>query len=369
MTNLWISGQLIDGLGDGIPEDQGCRRLDVSGCFVTPGLFDLQVNGGKACNFWGDPLPQAVSELARDLAAVGVTSFLPTLISDSLEKLKKNIAALEAAGVEHDRQQLKGSSGRNKSAPPPQPVAGARPGNMRQARMPGIHLEGPFLSPERPGVHPREWIKPWSAELVSELVTENVLLVTLAPETETGHGAIQQLIERNIKVSLGHSNASFDQARSAFDQGIGLVTHTFNALPPLHHRAPGAVGAALLDSRVSCCLICDGLHLDPAVVRLVVDAKGIAKTILVTDAAQIGTSQGGLVGSSITLDQAVRNVVGWAVTEFAGAVRMASYNPACAVGLEHQIGHLAPGRQADVVVWHKDSLAIKHVILGGDLLF
>jgi N-acetylglucosamine-6-phosphate deacetylase len=126
--------------------------------------------------------------------------------------------------------------------------------------------------------------------------------------------------------------------------------------------------AAFRDCLVSACIICDGLHVDPSMVRLLIQTKGVPQVILVTDQAYVGTSQGGLVGSSIGLADAVRNVVEWGIVHFADAVRMATSNPATVMGMSSRIGHLEPGRLADIVVWDKETLAIKHVIVGGQQL-
>jgi len=189
--------------------------------------------------------------------------------------------------------------------------------------------------------------------------------MTVAPESDAGEEGLKALFAKNIVPSLGHSNATFEEAQQAFDRGVVLMTHTFNALPPLHHRAPGAVAAAMLDDRVTCCVICDGLHVDPTAVKLLLKVKGIEKIILVTDAAQIGTTGGGLVGSSIDLNEAVKNVVQWRVAGFAEAIRMASYNPARMMGWSDSIGDLSPGKCADIVVWDKQTLDIKHVFVSG----
>lgn len=142
------------------------------------------------------------------------------------------------------------------------------------------------------------------------------------------------------------------------------MTHVFNALPPLHHRQPGAVAAALLNSEVTCCLIADGLHLAPPACRLVFALKGKQGIILVTDRAHIGTTGGGLVGSSITLAEAVRNMTQWGITSFAEAIYMATRNPAQALGLD-SIGSLAAGKLADLVLFQKEDLQVSRVILGG----
>lgn len=348
-TTVWVAGATIRHLGDRLPDGVSAdRTLDATGCYVTPGLVDLQVNGGKSCNLWGDPTPAELDSLRLDLAKRGVTSFLPTLITDDIEHLKKNIAFLEASGARRSGLE-------------------ARAGN-KGARMAGIHLEGPCLSPDKPGVHPPQFLQPLTQALMQDLVTDAVSLVTLAPELDPAGDAVKYLLERNIQVSLGHSNATYDEARTAFGQGIRLMTHTFNALPPLHHRAPGAVMAAIRDCLVSACVICDGLHVDPSMVRLLIQAKGVPQVILVTDQAHVGTSQGGLVGSSISLSEAVRNVVEWGIVRFADAIRMATWNPASAMGLTAEIGQLEAGRLADIAVWDRKTLELKQVILGGEIV-
>src|SRR5690606_13846671 len=194
------------------------------------------------------------------------------------------------------------------------------------ARMPGVHLEGPFLSPARPGVHPPEFIKSPNVSDLELLVTDEVLLITMACEEDSGGECIDWLKGRT-NISLGHSNATIEEAETAFGRGVRLMTHTFNALPALHHRAPGAVGAAFLDDQVICCVIADGLHLAPKIVELILKIKGEDRVILVTDVAHIGTTGGDLVGSSIILDEAVRNLVEWSVSDFRTAIAMATANP------------------------------------------
>jgi N-acetylglucosamine-6-phosphate deacetylase len=231
--------------------------------------------------------------------------------------------------------------------------------------MPGIHLEGPCLSPSRPGVHPAEHIQPFTPAVLKQLMDPSVLLMTAAPESDEDGTAVAFLQQHGVAVSLGHSNATYEEAQRAFNEHkVRLMTHVFNALPPLHHRQPGAVTAALLNGSVTCCLIADGLHLAPAACQLVYALKGKQGTILVTDRAHIGTSTGALVGSSITLDEAVRNMTQWGITSFAEAIYMATHNPAQALGLD-SIGSLAAGKLADVVLFKKEDLQVSRVILGG----
>lgn len=343
---MWLENGLIAGIGDNPPEafSDGVLETDASGCYVTPGLIDLQVNGSRDCNLWELEGKDSLDSLTREMLSHGVTTFLPTLITDSISNLVKTRNMLESYGI--------GSSSQWSE-------------DHKTARAPGIHLEGPFLSPERPGVHPKEFIVEPSIESLNNLVSDSILLITMACESEGFESARQLLMDKGIIISIGHSNANFEQANLAFASGIGLVTHIFNAMTGIHHRDPGLSGAALLNGQVSCCLIPDGLHVSPDTVEMILRLKGIEKTILVTDIAHIGTSAGGLVGSSITLDEGVRNLVDWGKTEFWQAITMASLNPARAIGIDEKVGQIKTGLIADLVLWDRNSLEINEVLLGG----
>jgi N-acetylglucosamine-6-phosphate deacetylase len=324
------------------------EKVDLSGCYVTPGLIDLQVNGGGTCNLWADPTQNEFEKFCSELVQNGVTCFYPTLITDKVDHLKKNIQFLESLGV--GKTILRGNGG-------------------AKIHTPGIHLEGPFISPLKPGVHPKEEILPISIAGLEGLLTPSVKIMTLAPEQKDAQGAINFLKEKGVVVSLGHSNATFAEAQNAFENGVSMITHTFNALPALHHRAPGAVAAALLDGNIWCCLICDGLHVDPNMVKLALRLKGVDRLILVTDIASVGTAGGGLVGSSIYLCEAVRNLVQWKVASFREAIQMATINPAKALGISDRFAMIGDGYPADLVVWDKSTLKIKMVFLGGDKVY
>jgi N-acetylglucosamine-6-phosphate deacetylase len=352
---------ISDHAGEEMPAKQ---VLDVTGCYVTPGLVDIQLNGGPRCNLWGDPTADDIFALSDDLLKAGVTCILPTLITADLEHIRKNIQFLKSVGVGAMENVAEARSKANKSGAQSLTQLASKP----RVRMPGIHVEGPCLSPEKPGVHPKEFIQPLNLEILSKITDDAVKLVTIAPEMDPSGVSIDFLREHNIAVSLGHSNATLEEATRAFDRGIRLITHTFNALPAIHQRAAGAVVAALLDERVTCSLICDGKHVEPALIKLVVRVKGADKVVLVTDAAQIGTSGGGLMGSSITLSEGVVNVVNWQAAKFAEAIRMATWNPAAAVGIEKHVGHLELGKYGDLVVWDQQTLAIRHVIVGGEVV-
>ena len=344
------------------------ETFDVSDCYLTPGLVDLQLNGGPQCNFWGDPTAEEVAAFSQAQLKAGVTTILPTLITDDVAHMKKNIAFLKSLGVGSAACSHQGKNP-NKGGPKSATKELAAEKSAKNAdilvRMPGIHLEGPCLSPQKPGVHPPQFIQPLTKELMEQLADDSVRLMTVAPETDPSGQAVEYLLSKGIAISLGHSNATFDEAQKAFDSGVKLVTHLFNALPTVHHRNPGPVTAALLDDSVTATLVCDGLHVAPEAVRLVLKTKSKDKVILVTDAAFIGTTGGGLVGSSITLNQAVTNVVKWGAASFTQAIQMATWNAAKAIGLQEHIGRLAPGMIADIVAWDKNTLDIKHVFLGG----
>lgn len=348
LTDILIDdGGKIARIGD-VGDVAGAEIVDARGCFVTPGLFDLQVNGGPECDFWGELTAPAVASFSKTMAAAGVTAFLPTIITGDLDAMRKNVEFLKS--------QTSANGSKDKS------------GREFWARMPGVHLEGPCLSPAKPGVHPPQHLQPLTTAVINKLADPTVRLITLAPELDPSGACVKLLHDKGIKVALGHSDATYEEAQKAFGQGIDMMTHTFNALPGLHHRKPGAVMAALLNDSVYCCMICDGKHLDPAAAQLIFKTKGVEHTILVTDIAHVGTSQGGLVGSSILLDEAVRNVVEWGIASFRDAIVMASFNPAKAMGLDDSFGQLAPGRHADLVLWDQTTLAVKKVFVGGKLV-
>lgn len=345
-ADILIEGGLITAIVSQEQSTPSFENLDVTGRLVTPGLIDLQLNGGPSLDFWGKPTEKELELFTRDQAEAGVTTFLPTLITAAVDHLLENIEWLKTHGVDGNLTVAKGLC----------------------ARLPGIHLEGPCLSPKRPGVHPPEHLQPFDVDVLKRLIMPGVLLMTVAPELDPDGEALRYLQRQGVKVSLGHSNANYGEAARAFDSGIRLMTHIFNAMAPLHHREPGAAGAALLDERVTCCLIADGLHLAPETVSMILRLKGPSRAILVTDAAKIGTTGGGLVGSSIHLADAVRNCVRWQSASFQNAVRMASYNPACAIGLEEKIGHIEVGKFADLLVWNQSNLSVEQVLVGGEIL-
>ena len=321
-----------------LPRNIATRKLP-EGTWLAPGLIDLQVNGGGDVLFNDDPSVESIRTIAAAHRKFGTTALLPTLISDSMEKMR---SALEAADAAFDSE----------------------------AGVLGVHLEGPYLSSEKPGVHdPRQIRRPSAYEL--EMLTaprKGTLLVTLAPEV-VPPGFIEQLVTAGARVALGHSMASYQQTRAAMTEGLSGFTHLFNAMRPLASREPGPIAQALDSPHASYGIIVDGAHVDPAMLRLVLRGRG--RPMLVTDAMPpVGgnrpvfrlhgetisvrdgccrTSEGTLAGTVLDMAAAVRNCVRLLGVSLPDALRFASTHPAAFLGLEHRLGKLARGYRADLV--------------------
>ena len=370
---ILLDGRLVDGavvVEDGriaevtrTPRSGQLPAAVIDAAIVAPGLIDLQVNGGFGVEVGDDPA--AIRQLAARLPETGVTAFLPTVITSPAASYPRAFAAFAAA--------------RN--------VPGARPL--------GLHLEGPFLAPTRHGAHRRDLIEAADPRLLDEFVTSDaVRLVTLAPDRPGADERIRRLRDRGVVVSLGHTDATDEQFVAAVDAGATKATHLYNAMSPFGHRAPGAVGAALLDDRITVGLIVDGVHVHPAGVRLALRAKGPDRIALVTDMMSAAGYPGGvmpagayelggrrvsveggaarlddgtLAGSIITLDATIRNVVAWTDTTPADALRMATEVPARLLGLE-LAGRIAPGNDADLVLLGAD-LTVEATIVAAQTVY
>jgi N-acetylglucosamine-6-phosphate deacetylase len=327
---------------------------------IAPGFIDLQVNGAFGHDFTTNP--ETIHAVAAALTSTGVTAFLPTIITSPLETYGRAFAALA-----------------------PQMIAAWPQG----ARILGWHLEGPYLSPQRPGAHDRQWLRAVADPLADALIDDNLRLMTLAPEVANGLQAIRDLRAKGVVVSLGHTGASYDQANAALDAGATWGTHLFNAMTPLHHREPGVIGALLADERAIFGIIADGVHLHPALFGWLIRAKGAEHITLVTDAmAATGLGPGEyrlgqrrvsvdatsarlengvLAGSILMLDQAIRNLVSWGACTVAEALMMASAVPARLLG-EDKLGCIAAGCRADMIVLDA-ALQVRQTILGGTVVF
>jgi N-acetylglucosamine-6-phosphate deacetylase len=328
-----------------IPADWPQTRV-ASGAFLAPGFIDLQVNGGGGVLLNDRPTADGMRAIALAHRRYGTTACLPTLISDTREQMQSVIAAARTAG---------GQDG-----------------------VLGLHVEGPFISPQRPGVHPPDRVrKPGDGdlELLCDLAGAGRSMVTLAPECVPA-AFVRTLAAAGIRVSIGHSEASASVVMQAIADGASGVTHLFNAMPPLSARAPGIIGAALADDRLTAGLIVDGLHVDPVTVRAAFAAKGGDRIALVTDAmptvgasltqfelmgrtvkladGRLTTEAGTLAGAHLDMAAAVRNAVRLCGVPLETALRAASLTPARFLGLDNERGTLAVGACADFVALTPD---------------
>lgn len=336
--------------------------VTLDGGLICPGFVDLQVNGGGGVLFNDDQSVSALRTIASAHARLGATSILPTLITDAPHKTRAAIAAVEQAIA--------------------QGVAG----------IVGLHLEGPHLSVARKGAHDPGLIRPMEAADLALLTDAAsrlpVLKMTLAPENVTVD-QMKALKSAGVVISLGHSNASFDQCVDAAQAGVTCVTHLFNAMSQLGNREPGLVGAAVSLGALSAGLIADGVHVHPDSIRIAVGGKrGPGQIFLVSDAMAIAGSDndefllngrkvirtngrlvledGTLAGADLDLLTAVRNLVGWGITSQDQALAMATFIPAKIIGLN--IGKLTPGSRADFLHINTNSTAPNRIWRAGQPL-
>ncbi len=343
--------------------------IDVGEGIIAPGLIDLQLNGAFGHDFTLDPA--TVRPVADGLPQYGVTAFLPTLITSPLDTYPQRLHAI--AEVMHEQ------------------AAGRPPNEPAGAAILGVHIEGPFISPGKKGAHNPAHLRLPSVAAVKPLVASGIVrLLTLAPELPGALETSAYLKSQGVVVSLGHSEADYETARAALKAGAGWATHLFNAMPTLGHREPGLVGALLEADTPPIGFIADGVHVHPAIVRLVWRAKGMAGICLVTDAmAALGMPPGRyrigdqdvqvdetsarlvardtLAGSILSLDQAVRNMVQFTRCSPGQAIWMASGVPAVVLGLTRK-GRLAPGYDADLTVFDA-KLRVQRTIIGGQTVY
>ncbi len=322
-------------------QQAGDEVLDLRGRYLAPGFIELHTHGGGDHSLLTED-PAEVDAYARWITSRGVTSFLIGVAGGEHERI---LRALQRSAVFFER-----------------PPAGA------QAL--GYFLEGPFLNPRRRGAFPEAWLRPPDVAQFREYVEatgRRLRLVTLAPELPGADALIAAALEAGAVPSLGHSDATYEEALHAFEAGVRHVTHCFNAMRPLAHRDPGCLGAALTTPSVTCELILDGSHVHPAAAALLVRAKGVDGTVLVSDALPPAGSEretvewegmrakvvgraavgedGTIIGSLATTDEVLRNAVAWLPVTLPEAVRMATCNPARVLGLDGAQGLAAPRRR------------------------
>ena len=351
-------------LEDGIirsvcPESElpaGIETRDLDGANVSPGFIDLQLNGCGGVMFNDEITAETLQIMHEANLKSGCTSFLPTLITSSDENIRQAIEAARQYHADYQNQSL------------------------------GLHLEGPYLNVEKKGIHQPEYIRQTDDEMIN-FICENkdlVTKVTLAPE-QNNHEHIRKLSDAGIVVAIGHTNATYAQAREGFDSGITFSTHLFNAMTSISGREPGVVGAIYDSPNVYAGVIADGYHVDYANIRIAKKLKG-DKLVLVTDAtAPAGADMdhfifvgkkvyyrdgkcvdenGTLGGSALTMIEAVQNSVEHVGIALDEALRMATLYPARAIGVDHKLGLIKKGMVANLAIFDRDFNVLATIVNG-----
>jgi len=329
--------------------------IDAQGGYLTPGMIDTHIHGGGGFDTM-DASPEALAKISEVLASHGITSFLPTTMTMAKNEIH--------SALENIRE--------------------AKKNGLAGAQVLGTHVEGPFISPDYIGAQNSEnLIKP-DLELLRDYY-DIVEIVTMAPEIDGALELIKELKKNNITASAGHSAATYEEFKLVYKAGMNHFTHLYNAMTGLHHRKPGLVGAAL-DSDSTVELIVDLIHHHQAVDRFTIQAKGVDKVILVSDGMEATGLEAGeyelggqkvivkdgaarlesgvLAGSVLTLDQAVRNLLEVTELSLADIFKMVTLNPARKLNLDHKLGKIKPGYQADLVLFDQNFKVQKTFIKG-----
>ncbi len=366
---LVIEGQTIRDILDHTPgslllNEQNVELFSAEGNFITPGLMDLHFNGALGCNF-NDCTIQDIQQLLQTLPLYGVTSIVSSTITNDLEDMIRAIHVQEEA-IHHK--------------------------HPFSTRLLGLHLEGPFINAEKRGSHPEASVRQASLDELKLLLSPNIKWVTLAPEMDPEGILISHLVEQGIRVSAGHSNATYAEMTQGIDRGISSITHVFNAMRSFHHRDPGIAGAAFTHNDLFVQIIGDGDHVHPPGVHMVSRGVRPESVILVSDAypmagldegaeSEFGhqkvtltngraqNEEGRLVGGHELLDNCVRNLLSWNVCSFERAIRYASANVSHFLGEEDRLGHIRQGYTADLVMWNKDTYAVEATWINGEQIY
>ncbi|MGD7044660.1 N-acetylglucosamine-6-phosphate deacetylase [Jeotgalibacillus proteolyticus] len=330
---------------------------------VVPGFIDLHIHGAAGHDTM-DAAPDALHGIARALPQEGTTGFLATTMTQSPDAISAALSNADAFEKENG-----------------------------EAELLGIHLEGPFLSPERAGAQPVEFILPPSIEQFDRWLEESghqIRLVTMAPEQENGLSFVKHLRDKGIIASIGHSDATIEQAIEAAEAGAHQVTHLYNQMSPFHHREPGVVGAAFLEDKLSIEIIVDFVHSHKKAVELAYKQKGAEKVILITDAMrakglpaglydlggqQVTVSEkdarlqdGTLAGSILTMEEAVKNIAALTNCSMQELIAMSSANAAKQIGVFDRKGSIDVNKDADLVIMDED-LSIQFTLCRGDIAY
>lgn len=346
-------------------ENTDAQRIDLDGKYLIPGFIDIHVHGGHGTTFGIGDLAERLQDYSQWIASFGETGFVMTIAGATADALEKTIKAYVKLL--------------------PDSYTGAQPL--------GLHLEGPFLNPEKHGAFNPDWIRSADIEEIRRYIKAGqgwIKHVTLAPDSKPAYEVAELLSNEGIIAALGHSNSDYENASKALSGDFRHITHSYNAQSPLHHRKPGVVGAVLASDKVTAELIADGRHVHPAAMKILVRCLGCERIILITDAME-GTGQpdgeyeivgqkvivkdqqatlpdGTIGGSTATINQCVRNMVKSVGVPLKDVVRMASYNPARFLGLDEQIGQIKTGYKANLAVIDRDINAF-HTFVKGKLIY
>lgn len=354
-------GRLIDILDPGTSVPEGAESVDLNGRSLAPGFIDLHFHG---CLIFasGEALPAAFRATAEALVRTGTTGYLATTVAWNDARMRDFLAQCQAE-MTQDR-----------------PDASC---------LIGAHLEGPWINPAAAGAQPSLEIRPFSPNMDLQLLNEGkncLKMVTFAPEVEGADRLLEGLRERNIVPALGHSCAGAAEIDAAVGRGMTHATHLYNAMGPIHHREPGVAGQVLGDDRISCDLICDGIHVDPAMVRVAARVKA-EKLMLITDriipqsvasdalssfgsgpihddGEAIRMRDGSLAGSSLNLDRALRNIQQFGAMSRLEAVAAVTLRPARLLGIESERGTLRAGARADFAILDRNDCVSETWIAG-----
>jgi len=367
-AGILIADSEIEMVGprSGMELPSGATEVQATDSTAIPGFVDVHIHGAGGHDVM-EANETALSTITGRLAAFGTTSLLATTITASANDTCRSVEGIAKY------------------------ISGQYQTSDTRAEILGIHFEGPFLSKERRGVHPAEWLQLPSAELLQRFLQAaagNARILTIAPELLGATPCIDAARSLGMVVSIGHTDATYEQARAAVAHGAHHATHVYNAMRPFTHRDPGVIGAVLTTPEVTAELIADGIHVDEIAMKVLLQAKGAQGVVLISDGTSatgmpdgeymLGglrvtvnggvcrNAEGRLAGSTLTLDRALRNIVGLGIP-LADAVRMLTLNPATLLGIEFKKGALRTGADADIVLLN-DGLEIERVWARGTLV-
>ncbi|MFV9568456.1 N-acetylglucosamine-6-phosphate deacetylase [Thermoanaerobacter mathranii] len=356
--DLLISKGKISSIGKNLSTNDA-EVIDLKGKKIVPGFIDIHIHGGVGHDTM-DATYEALNAISIHLAKHGVTSFCPTTMTMDIPYI------LNALKNINETMKKK--------------TAGAQ--------ILGAYVEGPFISKEHKGAQDEKYIIPPDKNLFDEFLEiagGNIKVIALAPEKDPDGSFVEHVTKKGVKVSLGHTNATYEEMKNGVEHGATIAVHTYNGMKGLHHREPGALGEVFLDDRIYSEVIVDFIHTHPASVKLLIKIKGTDKVILISDAmsacglgdgeyklggqkvfvknGEARLESGSLAGSTLTLDKAVKNITSLGVPLFE-ACKMASLNPAKAIGVDDRKGSIEVGKDADIVVLNNDLTVYMTIIEG-----